>query len=76
LNALSWDAASNSLSGSSKCVEGEVYRLTIYIPEGYEFVNADCADKAAAAVDGCILKVDINSASSGDIVWKLNFKLK
>jgi len=74
LNSLCWDAASNSLSGSSKCVEGEVYRLTIYIPDGYEFVNADCAGKTAAAVDGCILKVDLNSAG-GDIAWKLNFIL-
>ena len=63
----------NSLSGSSKCVEGETFRLTLYVPEGYGIANTDCGEKTAFTVDGCILKVDINSVRSGDIAWKLNF---
>ncbi|MFA6568886.1 MAG: alpha-galactosidase, partial [Victivallales bacterium] len=34
LSGLRWDAVSNCLSGNSKCVEGEVCRLTLYVPEG------------------------------------------
>ena len=73
LNTLHWDSSSNCLSGSSKCVEGETFRLTLYVPEGYGIANADCGEKTAFTVDGCILKVDINSVRSGEIAWKLNF---
>jgi hypothetical protein len=74
LNDMRWDTVANSLSGNSKVIFGEVYCLTIYIPEGYEFVSADCSGKTATAVDDCILKVDLNPVSSDDIVWKLYFK--
>jgi hypothetical protein len=76
LNDLQWDAASNCLSGSSKCVEGEVYRLTLYIPEGYEFASVKCDERAAFNNKGCILKADLNPDRSGDIAWKLYFKMK
>ncbi len=75
LNDLQWDAVSNCLSGSSKCVEGEVYRLTLYIPEGYELASMKCGEKADFTNDGCILKVDLDPVRSGDIAWKLNFIL-
>ncbi|OGV33687.1 MAG: hypothetical protein A2020_05175 [Lentisphaerae bacterium GWF2_45_14] len=76
LSYLYWDAAANILSGRSTGVEGEVYRLTLYIPEGYEFANLDCNGKVKFASEGCILKVDFNPVNSGDIAWKLYFKAK
>ncbi|MFA6480836.1 MAG: hypothetical protein WCV67_21180, partial [Victivallaceae bacterium] len=76
LSGLRWDAVSNCLSGNSKCVEGEVCRLTLYVPEGCELASVNCNENAAFTREERILKVDLNPVRSGYVAWKLNFKTK
>lgn len=76
LNCLRWDAAANALAGSSKCVGGEVYRLTLHVPENFDLASVDCQEKALFTQAGCVLRVDITPAGSGDLDWKLNFQIK
>ena len=77
LESLSWDGKDACLSGKSKLVEGDTYRLSIYVPEGYEFAEAKlpkgCDAKILSGGDKRLLSVEISSNKSGLTDWRLGF---
>lgn len=74
LNDLQWDATDNAMSGCSKVVENDVYRLVIYVPEAFTLSTTDCSAKTNANVRDRILTIDIHPKNSNELEWKLNFK--
>jgi hypothetical protein len=74
LTDLNWNAGSNCLSGVSKCIDEEIYRLSVYVPEGYEFASIQCSEKTTCNNAAAILSVEINSSKCGEVCWQVKFK--
>ena len=74
LNNLQWDAASNTLSGNSKVVAGEIYRLVLYISEAFTLSTTDCSARTDTGICDRILTIDIHPGNSTEQEWKLKFK--
>jgi hypothetical protein len=71
---LKWDAASLTLSGTSKLVEGDPYQLRVFVPEGYAFAGVEAAGLPVnAKAAGGLLAVDFLSPSNQDVEWTLRF---
>ncbi|MBI4976514.1 MAG: alpha-galactosidase [Spirochaetes bacterium] len=73
LNELRWDASANTLSGNSKCVSGETYRITLHVPEQFTLTGIECSEASDFRSEDGVTIVTITSGA-GDIPWKLNFK--
>ena len=72
---LKWDQETNTLSGTSKVVEGDPYQLRIFVSEGYAFANAEAGNMIIdAKVGGSILTIDFESPANKDVAWSVTFK--
>lgn len=78
LEDLSWDAAAKTLRGRSRLVAGEGYQLAVYVPEGYEFTEAQLAggETAEAGFDAKSrqLSVELAAKENRAFDWELRFK--
>ena len=67
-----WDAASRTLSGTSKTVSGEDYELRIWVPAGF-----DCASVEGGAFEQAGSELRVKFRPSGEsLAWKVVFKAK
>jgi|GEM_PF-4681235 len=73
LDGLAWDAATNRLSGRSKCVADKPYRLTLLLPETYKLASIACRKKASQAQDGRVLRINLTPARNGTLDWNMVF---
>ena len=73
--ALKWDAATATLSGTSKVVGNDPYQLRVFVPQGYALAQTTAEDlPAKTARVGPILTVDLRPAVDRDLAWSLRFE--
>jgi len=73
LDDLQWNETEKILSGKSKVIADEIYRMTLYLPMNYELANVECIEQATFTTDSQLLIVDLHSECSGELIWKLCF---
>ncbi len=77
VQAEAWDAASNTLSGTSRLVAGDPYELRIYAPKDAVVAVARAGDKGALTIkvsqDGRNVRVKFTSATGGTTKWQVVF---
>jgi len=78
VQAEAWDAAANTLSGTSRLVAGDPYELRIYAPK-HTVVSAQATAKGAAlkakvTQTGRQVRVKFTSTAGGTTKWKIVFK--
>ena len=82
LSGEKWDAASKTLSGTSKVVAGDPYELRVLTATtggAFKAAKAEVSEDAAAGMkvsmkaDGDLVRVTIQSGKSCDVNWKVSF---
>jgi len=76
-----WDDAAKGLGGRSKVIGGDVYELRIVTGDGSRAVRIYFSQKDKAAgvkgsftQDGQLVRVKIESPTSRDVIWAVDFK--
>lgn len=74
---LRWEEAEESLAGVSKLVQGDVYELRVFVPEGYTFeaFEADGVEKADISTDGPMLTISFVSPAHA-AAWRVGFRME
>lgn len=75
LEALAWDEAAKTLSGTTRAVGGFPDTLVFRVPEGYTLASAS-ADGAAvthATTAAGLLSMTLSAAEPGLVTWELRF---
>jgi hypothetical protein len=71
---LRWDPAAQTLSGTSKVVEGDPYQLRVYLPPAYRLAGAQIGGlNTKIATQGELLTVEVVPQADGDLHWTLQF---
>ena len=71
---LTWDHASQTLSGRMEGVGDFMHLLTFYIPEPYVLKSVEANEKVLSQVaDGLSVKIAFRPALRGEIRWRLSF---
>lgn len=74
LDQLAWDAATNTLAGTSKVVAGDPYVITLHVPAGFKLKTAEAADnEAKSTTKGETATVTIVPTATGTIDWQVAF---
>jgi hypothetical protein len=69
-----WDSKSNTLSGNSKVVAGDVYEFRLIVPIGYKFKDATCNGTSVKInQEGTLCRVQYTPASTGKVDWVFTF---
>ncbi len=70
-----WDAATNTLSGTSRVVANDPYELRIYAPKNYIFDKADAGDATIEQTpDGQLLRLVLKLDTNCVISWSVCFR--
>lgn len=73
--ALGWDAATRTLSGTSKVVKADPYQLRVFVPDDFTPVSAEAGGIPVTlqTQDG-LLTVDMAPPGSADVRWQIRFE--
>ncbi len=76
LRSVHWDSASLKLSGTSRLVGGDPYRLTLYVPPGYRFERATTSTGVFAVrpLANRGLELAITVPQDLDLRWSVQFR--
>ncbi|HPO15862.1 MAG TPA: hypothetical protein PLI09_20640 [Candidatus Hydrogenedentes bacterium] len=77
ITSENWDSAANTLSGSSKIVEGDPYELRIIVPAGWsaDTIKSETPDCSAAMTQtDTELRAVLRSPTSAEVRWDITFK--
>ncbi|MBI9018286.1 MAG: NPCBM/NEW2 domain-containing protein [Phycisphaerae bacterium] len=65
----------NAIDGRSRVIVGDLYVMTFYVPNGYEFTGAVVNEQnAKTELEGNVLKVYYLPEETGSVGWKIFFK--
>lgn len=73
---VKWDSSQKVLSGTSKVVGGETYKLVI-ATNGYTTVSSTAQNAETEIIKGAnpkIVELVINRAENGTVDWSISFK--
>ncbi len=69
-----WNAASKTLQGCSKVVEGDRYEMRLIVPDAYKIKSVDINNEEATITQsGKIVRIAFTPSKSEEIEWKINF---
>lgn len=77
IDSLEWDDAECRLSGTSKVIGGEAYRIVLHVPAKYELVGAVTHSGASTAIidqDSGVWVVEVVPDRTGTEDWDINFE--
>jgi hypothetical protein len=69
-----WDSKSNTLSGNSNVVAGDVYEFRLIVPTGYKVKDATC-DGTSVKInqEGTLYRIQYTPISTAKIDWVFTF---
>ncbi len=71
---ITWDHATQTLSGSMEGVGDFMHLLTFYVPEPYVLKSVEASEKVLTQVtDGPSIKIGFRPSLRGEIRWRLSF---
>ncbi len=65
ISAVEWDADSKTLSGHSKVVKGDPYKIWVYVPDGYRAVGYEIKNNVAEIIP--------DTSETKEITWSIRF---
>lgn len=76
MKKLNWDPAAKTLSGLSRAVSGDSYRLSIHVPAPYELdrVTLPAGLSASTSAEGDLLLVNYTTTTDDDVAWSVHFR--
>jgi hypothetical protein len=76
LEQVVWDAATMTLSGTSRVVKGDPYTITLYVPSGYQPDSTGFIPENAnlSFAGGAVWLLTLRSEQSGLLDWSIAFR--
>lgn len=77
LEYIHWDALKRILSGKSRVIGGEAYRIILYVPKGFELINAAANPNTSVNVHRCVDEIwmfTLMPSESYVEEWAVEFK--
>src|SRR5450759_7233 len=75
ISSLAWDESRNTLSGVSKVVEGDLYEIVLYVPEGFRVFaeGNDTLSPDLRNIGKNLWVMRISPGATGEVSWSVAF---